>query len=615
MLVTSTIYNEAHANIIDDIKMLEDLGYSVWKYLKDLGINKISIYCDQNCLDIFKEVMYQLKFEKQFMVEGYYSNNSIEFRHKQSINFGMVYFNNIFVSTIAKDAIVVSIVDGVNAPVKSLNFYQLVWNALSYATIFRPIIEYKKLNPSVQFLCVNYPSMPPKEASDAREIKIQNNKTDYYYVNLLKNIPDTFNVFDYSREDIIEVFNAPQSELDVFGKRHYNDYKSKNVNIVNGHRVTMGQMEAISGHRIYMLGGCSTFGYGCSDGETSSSYLQELLNEHKKNYMIENYGMFLNYRRKDLYDTLFSMTVNSGDIIIMEVWNKIPDFCKEYIDFLDLKNLFFRPHNFGDVFVDYSHYSYLGQKAIAQQIYQKLVKEDFYISAVSKRPTIEFQPVEVFGIPNNLIIGGGDDAPKGINDYIRGISNYRLRVGAIVMNCNPFTLGHRYLIETAANQCDRLFVFVVEEDKSVFKFEDRLKLVVAGTSDFKNVIVLPSGRFMISSLTFSDYFNKSKIQDKIIDSSQDVNIFAKYIAPALNINVRFAGEEPLDKVTKQYNETMKDILPKFGIKFVEIPRKEFNGDVISASRVRKLLTNKNFDEIKKIVPQTTYEYLINNYSH
>ncbi|EFA28598.1 ABC transporter, ATP-binding protein, partial [Haemophilus influenzae HK1212] len=38
--------------------------------------------------------------------------------------------------------------------------------------------------------------------------------------------------------------------------------------------------------------------------------------------------------------------------------------------------------------------------------------------------------------------------------------------GSIVMNANPFTLGHRYLIEQALQQCDHLHLFIVGEDAS-----------------------------------------------------------------------------------------------------------------------------------------------------
>ncbi|MDR0761414.1 MAG: [citrate (pro-3S)-lyase] ligase, partial [Campylobacteraceae bacterium] len=78
--------------------------------------------------------------------------------------------------------------------------------------------------------------------------------------------------------------------------------------------------------------------------------------------------------------------------------------------------------------------------------------------------------------------------------------------------------------------------------------------------------------------------------------------------------IRFAGEEPFDNITRQYNNTMKMILPKYNIDFEVIKRAESNNnEPISASRVRKLLKDKNFDEIKKIVPNVTFEYLLKQF--
>jgi [citrate (pro-3S)-lyase] ligase len=115
-------------------------------------------------------------------------------------------------------------------------------------------------------------------------------------------------------------------------------------------------------------------------------------------------------------------------------------------------------------------------------------------------------------------------------------------------------------------------------------------------------------------LTFPEYFEKDDKQEDTIDPSQDVELFGQHIAPALGITVRFAGEEPLDNVTQQYNNAMYRILPQHGIEFEVIPRKESDGAPISASRVRKLLEEKNFTEIAKIVPETTLEYLKGKYS-
>ena len=133
----------------------------------------------------------------------------------------------------------------------------------------------------------------------------------------------------------------------------------------------------------------------------------------------------------------------------------------------------------------------------------------------------------------------------------------KIQIGALVMNCNPFTLGHQDLVEYAAARVAKLYLFVVEEDRSEFPFADRIELVRLGVKNFSNVEVLPGGKFIISQQTFSGYFNKASLQDVAVDSSEDVEIFAKEIAPTLGITIRFAGEEPTDNVTRQYNETMK----------------------------------------------------------
>lgn len=187
----------------------------------------------------------------------------------------------------------------------------------------------------------------------------------------------------------------------------------------------------------------------------------------------------------------------------------------------------------------------------------------------------------------------------------------RAVTGALVMNCNPFTKGHRYLIETAARACDHVFVLVVEEDVSRFSFRDRLQLVEEGTADFANVTVIPGGRYAVSDLTFPSYFTKD---DKVADAhaAMDAELFATVIAPALGVNTRFVGTEPHSEVTRIYNETLQRRLPRYGIGVVEIPRVEIGNHVVSASRVRELLDAGDaaaWEEMKELVPETTYAYL------
>lgn len=183
-------------------------------------------------------------------------------------------------------------------------------------------------------------------------------------------------------------------------------------------------------------------------------------------------------------------------------------------------------------------------------------------------------------------------------------------VGAIVMNADPFTLGHRYLAETAAGECGRLYIFVLSSDKGRFTAQERLRLVKEGTRDLENVRVLGTGDYLISSATFPDYFLKKESSATVAQCELDCAVFAGFFAPAFKITRRYAGSEPLSPVTETYNRTMERLLPPAGIGFIEIPRLTLpGGEPVSASKVRRLLEENNSAELKGLLPKTTYDYI------
>jgi len=180
---------------------------------------------------------------------------------------------------------------------------------------------------------------------------------------------------------------------------------------------------------------------------------------------------------------------------------------------------------------------------------------------------------------------------------------------AIVMNCNPFTLGHLYLIEEAASQSKVVLVFIVEEDKSSFPFINRYNMVKEGVSHLPNVRVIKGGEYIISQATFPTYFLRKKDDILKAYTTLDASIFGRYFCEALNITKRFIGEEPYCKVTNAYNNALKEILPTYGVEVVEIKRKDFMGDIISASKVRKLIAEGKISDIQNIVPSSTWKFL------
>lgn len=204
-----------------------------------------------------------------------------------------------------------------------------------------------------------------------------------------------------------------------------------------------------------------------------------------------------------------------------------------------------------------------------------------------------------------------EDRPGGVKGFVDSLSAPVTsgKIGAAVMNCNPFTRGHRYLIETAARDCDHLYVFVLSEDKSQFSAEDRMALVKAGTADLNNVTVLPTGPYLISSATFPTYFLKEREKAQTIQCQLDIEVFARHYAPKFGITHRYVGTEPLSQMTDQYNQALLQFLPQLSIEVHLIPRLETGDTPISASYVRSLLGTGQAELLKTLVPETTFQYL------
>lgn len=184
-------------------------------------------------------------------------------------------------------------------------------------------------------------------------------------------------------------------------------------------------------------------------------------------------------------------------------------------------------------------------------------------------------------------------------------------IGSIVVNCNPFTYGHRYLIEQALLQCDYLHVLVLSDNRSYFSAKERFQMVLSGTRDLPRAVVHKASDFVISAATFPTYFVKEKAQAEKANCRLDLELFGRRIAPALGITKRFVGTEPTCQVTGHYNEEMKKILPEYGILVTEFQRKDYEGEDISASTVRIWYEKGEFERIRGLVPETTLKYLVN----
>ena len=188
------------------------------------------------------------------------------------------------------------------------------------------------------------------------------------------------------------------------------------------------------------------------------------------------------------------------------------------------------------------------------------------------------------------------------------VSNARKPIGVIVMNANPFTLGHRFLVEQSSELVERLYVVVVREDCSMFSYNERKAMVSQGIRDIGNVVVVDGSDYAVSAATFPTYFLKQLSDATDTQIILDLDLYRRRIAPALGATIRFFGSEPTDPLTRRYNELMHQQLGEEHVH--EIQRKQQEGSAISASRVRKAMMEGCIWDAIQLVPPTTIPYII-----
>lgn len=365
------------------------------------------------------------------------------------------------------------------------------------------------------------------------------------------------------------------------------DCNGKFYNVRNGERYTYGQPK-IYQKTIYFVGPCFIYGHYVEDRNTIESILQKKINEIGKNIRVVNCGSFY-YNNMDLeLARIMELPLKKGDIIIL------------YLDGISFYNI---PELDIMEVIKNNYVSVEWMVNCPMHCNDKI--NTLYAKAIFDRINPLFE--EIFEEQGKEIDNNKNFVKSiYIDRYFNSFNSFQYEnVGAIVMNCNPFTYGHRYLIEQALHMVDFLIIFVVQENRSLFNFEERFSMVSDGCADLKNVMVVPSGSFILSQVTFPEYFIKEADADMEENMENDILFFAEEIAPYLNIKYRFVGEEPEDKVTAQYNITMKKTLLRKGIKVIEIPRKKQNGKYISASLVRRCLQNNEMDKLQELVPEST----------
>lgn len=242
-------------------------------------------------------------------------------------------------------------------------------------------------------------------------------------------------------------------------------------------------------------------------------------------------------------------------------------------------------------------------------IYEKDYNEVFILTKIEYKNNFKSLNFKLIYYNNKIVFFTNRfDLLNKYLQYLKSCSN-KITGAILIMNCNPFTLGHQYLISVASSENKIVYVIVVKEELSIFPYKVRIQLVKAGVKHLKNVKVIEGSQYLLSKVIFPSYFLKSKKEIIQEQAYLDANIFCNLIAKNLNANIRYLGEEPLSYATNIYNNVLQKVLNEKNINWRIIKRYQINDTIISASLVRELLLKNDFESIKKLVPPSTYEYL------
>jgi [citrate (pro-3S)-lyase] ligase len=253
---------------------------------------------------------------------------------------------------------------------------------------------------------------------------------------------------------------------------------------------------------------------------------------------------------------------------------------------------------------------------IVQQLRERLVEAGFTHYFLYTKPSVR-QLFQALGFSEIIMTEelafmeqGGPDFTAYLHE-LAAMKRATTKNAGIVMNANPFTNGHLYLITEAAKQNETVYVFVVSENRSLFDTATRVRLVKEGVRHLNNVVVLPTREYIVSSATFPSYFLKDQAKEAVakVQAVLDAKLFKERIAPALGITTRYVGEEPLSPVTNLYNQAMNSVFSA-ALKLVIVPRKQQQHEVISASRVRALMKERDYEAIHALVPETTLNEIL-----
>jgi hypothetical protein len=397
--LTCSRLEEIVDNLLRKINALALSGYTVPQYCIDNKITSVVVYTEQEYWKIAEDICISFQFNPNVKVCAYCTTKPFR---QTPLNDGDPFANVNFVNIndvklTSSDTVlalhpnpqmeIIKKVETNGARIVTLEqmtrwMYWYIFNGV------RALINYSIKYPNVRIVCYLRPSFPAKDLSAGeQEIKDKGITHEYIRASARNNgeSPRTFDGLNYTNDELFELFFMGERTHNLDGELVFKDKEGRLVNYVNGHRVTTDQPSQCK-RSIFALGRCYMTGVFAPDDKTICSYLQRRFNEDATEFgvVVENYAVFPAGGNMDsTLKKLSYIPVKPNDIILTDIW------APKYFPSIDLRELFQRPHNYGEVWVEPSaHYNERGYRAIADALFKFLQGHDFFQNSLPPPPKI-----------------------------------------------------------------------------------------------------------------------------------------------------------------------------------------------------------------------------------
>ncbi|MDR0580470.1 MAG: hypothetical protein LBG21_07715, partial [Campylobacteraceae bacterium] len=480
---------EAVMQVINNLHAISSFNYNITEYFKEQNINEISIFGHQDEVELSKLIYINARYAKDFSLKYCLANNYFEYHIPLIIGMNTLIKHKTFDETIIlneTDTILfcVSIRDEKilndiknKTKAKVIHLLDVIWNILLTQSYTKYLAEIKNNNPNIPIIFCLFPNVEFVQNKSEIEQKTQN---DFWLKN--KITPPALKRFGYSFEDSI-MLNKGHDLIKNNNISCAKNINSKYRNVVNNFRLTTDTPDNFK-NTIYIFGSSVTFGFGAYDEDTIASNLQRLINEYFKenvSYCVLNCANYGGEDHDYQFDLMKTISFKIGDIIIISGHKQhISNAARNYSIFCPTQHAFERPHNMGEVFIDKLHLNKIGNQKIAELLFQTMLDNHLFDNKSNdEQEKIKGNDADALQAEGNTEktkekktntqIVKNSFIPKEENENLKKYKELLLKnktktkgkIGSIVMNCNPFTLGHRYLIDQSIKKVNHLYIFVV----------------------------------------------------------------------------------------------------------------------------------------------------------